>query len=48
MVRRTETIFKRIANKGKPDEHIQRVKKTTIWIFFLPIYSWEEIIATNL
>jgi hypothetical protein len=48
MIRRTEKLFKRTVYKNKAYDQTQKVKKTTIWLLFLPIYSWEEILTTNL
>lgn len=48
MIRRTEKLFKRHIHAGDYNSQTQKVKKTTIWFLFIPVYSWEEILATNL
>jgi hypothetical protein len=54
LIRKTERLYK----EGKKtwmkhgsydkDMHFQTVKRTTIWILFIPVCYWENIISTSL
>jgi hypothetical protein len=54
VIRRTERIYREGKRKwfkhGKWDKELtyQTVKRTTIWILFLPLCCWEKIVATDL
>ncbi len=48
MVRKTEQLFKRKVSSRSFDTQIQTIRKITIWVLFIPIYSNEKIINTNI
>lgn len=54
IIRKTERIYREGIKKwfkhGSFDKELayQTVKRTTIWVFFIPIFWWEKIIKTDL
>jgi len=54
ILRKTERIYSEGKRKwfkhGSFDKEVtyQTVKRTTIWLFFIPIFWWEKIIKTDL
>jgi hypothetical protein len=53
IIKRTEKLYKRrtnikLAGRVLASDNYERVKKTTFWFFFIPVYTYDEIITTTL
>lgn len=47
MIRKTEKLYRRTI-KGLISQHSEKVRQTTWWFLFIPIYRTEEILASGL
>ncbi len=53
IIKRTEKIYKqrskiKLAGRILASDNCERVKKTTFWFFAIPVYSYDEILTTNM
>jgi hypothetical protein len=47
IIRKTQTTYKRYKRNEDFNPYIERVKVTTLWFLFIPIYTYEELLTNK-